>query len=90
MEYKILDISRVADNAITIGQIIKITSTGVDVATAQSDALTRAELEDSARAAGVADDAIAGAANKAAPIDLINAPKTAPAAQEQQDPSANL
>ena len=38
-EFKILDISRVADATITIGQIIKITSTGCDVATANSDAI---------------------------------------------------
>jgi hypothetical protein len=38
-EFKILDVSFVADNAITIGQILKVTATGVDVATANTDAM---------------------------------------------------
>lgn len=38
-EQSVLDITRVADATITLGQILKVTSTGVDVATASSDAI---------------------------------------------------
>lgn len=60
-EFPILDISRNADAAITQGQILKLTATGVDVATANTDALigiamTAAALGEmvSVRVAGVA------------------------------------
>lgn len=45
-EYKVLDISKVADSSITIGQIVKITSTGVAPATAGSDAIFGVAMTD--------------------------------------------
>ena len=39
LEQKVLDITRNADAAITIGQILKATATGCDVATANTDIL---------------------------------------------------
>lgn len=48
-EYKVLDISKPADNAITTGQILKLTSTGVDVATANTDNIIGVAMTDASQ-----------------------------------------
>jgi hypothetical protein len=65
-----------------------VPSDATDVTPEVSEKMSRAELEEAARAKGIPDEQIDAAENKAALVGLMTAPQEATA--EENDPSANL